>query len=275
MAKKAKKTKVKKAATDEPIEDIESLDVEPDLENGDKEKAKEVLAKLPETGPLSLPPESSDDPVRLYLKEIGRVELLNSSQEMWLALRMAAVERLDNLMEGRAQRSEKKPVEAAFLASFDDLQTSWKRLGEDAKRMKEQPPELQLALAEAMQLRQAWEQEEPSYLRSWLDNGLWGKDDSWEEVAREALKVLVALYTMPHELQEKLEVRLGKVKGLPTKRTYQRWLPEAEALRTERATLIALSEEAQKALIRANLRLVVSVAKRYMGRGIAFLDLIQ
>jgi RNA polymerase primary sigma factor len=36
-----------------------------------------------------------------------------------------------------------------------------------------------------------------------------------------------------------------------------------------------LADEAQADLIRANLRLVVSVAKRYMGRGIAFQDLIQ
>jgi RNA polymerase primary sigma factor len=33
--------------------------------------------------------------------------------------------------------------------------------------------------------------------------------------------------------------------------------------------------EANQSLIRANLRLVVSVAKRYLGRGISFLDLIQ
>ncbi|MDQ3385912.1 MAG: RNA polymerase sigma factor RpoD, partial [Actinomycetota bacterium] len=43
----------------------------------------------------------------------------------------------------------------------------------------------------------------------------------------------------------------------------------------ELEALVADGEEAQRALIQANLRLVVSIAKRYVGRGMLFLDLIQ
>ena len=52
-------------------------------------------------------------------------------------------------------------------------------------------------------------------------------------------------------------------------------VPGIEILQATCAEIEKLSEEATTALIRANLRLVVSVAKRYLGRGISFLDLIQ
>ncbi len=254
----------------------ESVDVDPDFdEDKGKEEAEQVLAELPETGPLTAPPETSDDPVRLYLKEIGRVDLLSSDQEMWLALRMATIEHMEGLMKGRGKKSDAAPIVAGHAALFDDLRTGWKRLNEDAKRMGESEPDLALILKEAVQLRQTWQSEQPSYLRDWLDNGLWGTDPAWEDVAKAALGVMLALYAMPAELADKLAARLEKVKGLPTKRTYLRWLPEAKPLKAEYQQLLDLADEAQKALIRANLRLVVSVAKRYMGRGIAFLDLIQ
>ena len=50
-------------------------------------------------------------------------------------------------------------------------------------------------------------------------------------------------------------------------------IPEAECRHLER--LVADGFQAKKQLIEANLRLVVSIAKRYMGRGLLFLDLIQ
>jgi RNA polymerase primary sigma factor len=52
-------------------------------------------------------------------------------------------------------------------------------------------------------------------------------------------------------------------------------LPESQTIESNFNDVELLSNEANQALTRANLRLVVSVAKRYMNRGISFLDLIQ
>ena len=51
-------------------------------------------------GSVARPPrrlEVGEDPVRLYLKEIGSIELLASDQEFWLATRLDAAQRLDIL----------------------------------------------------------------------------------------------------------------------------------------------------------------------------------
>ena len=62
---------------------------------------------------------------------------------------------------------------------------------------------------------------------------------------------------------------------MPLKRTFKNWLPDEDGLKENLADVARRADDANQALIRANLRLVVSVAKRYMGRGIRFLDLIQ
>jgi RNA polymerase primary sigma factor len=259
----------------EPVDvvDGEAIEVDPDLEedsNEDEGSAEKSLKKL--TAVLEL----SDDPVRLYLKEIGRVELLDTDQELWLAARMDALNHLERLHKGRGSRGRAdEPLVSVYMTLFDDMRTAWKRVKEDAKRLEQPQPDLQLILEEARQLRQTWQSSTISYIRAWLDNELWGNDPAWEQVARNALDVYQAFYLFPSEIQAKLADRFADDKGVPTKRTFRRWLPDPEGLKDEVRLLQWLSEEAQAGLIRANLRLVVSVAKRYMGRGIAFLDLIQ
>jgi RNA polymerase primary sigma factor len=55
----------------------------------------------------------------------------------------------------------------------------------------------------------------------------------------------------------------------------QRREPTAECGRDDLAALVEEGARAKRRLIESNLRLVVSIAKRYMGRGLLFLDLIQ
>jgi RNA polymerase primary sigma factor len=262
---------------DESLElaEAETVEAEPEadesFEPGDEAAEEEI-----DLEEITTALELADDPVRLYLKEIGRVDLLGSDQELWLAVRMEGSHRLDRLRAGRASRRRTdEELPAVQLALLDDFRTAWKRLQEDARRLRQRQPDLQLILAEAIQLRRGWHPDTPSYMRAWLDNGTWGSDPAWEHVARNALDAIMALYLFSPEVQEKLAERLSKRKAFPTNRTFQRWLPDVKMLKADGLRIRTLADEAQAALIRANLRLVVSVAKRYMGRGIAFLDLIQ
>jgi RNA polymerase primary sigma factor len=234
--------------------------------------------------------ELSEDPVRLYLKEIGGIELLDSDQEFWLATRLEANRRIDLLLRRHPlARRGSLPAHSIYTALYEELLTSWERLVQDTRRLGHSSPDLVMILNEARNLRYNWDSDQPSYLRSYLDNGLWGTDSLWDGVARNAFAVFVYLYMLPEATLGQLESHIREQDQLPFTGSYSlssldeaalgehldEFLPPEETLLAELEQIKQRAEEAQTTIIRANLRLVVSVAKRYIGRGSSFLDLIQ
>ncbi|HSV86579.1 MAG TPA: sigma-70 family RNA polymerase sigma factor [Levilinea sp.] len=225
----------------------------------------------------SLAMELSEDPVRLYLKEIGQINLLDADSEFRLAARIEAEHILDSLAKHvQPLPGEPGHYRALFCAVGKDLITSWDRLQEDATRLNQvAPPDLPLILSEAQLLRRQWQADQPSYMRAYLDNGLWGKDTVWDGFVRQVFNIFLGLYVLPSETAEVLFKALQKDGFLPDMAFFDRYLVDEQRLIIELEDIRWRAEEANQTLIRANLRLVVSIAKRYLGRGISFLDLIQ
>jgi RNA polymerase primary sigma factor len=224
--------------------------------------------------------EMPDDSVRMYLKEIGRVQLLDSDREIWLATQMLAEDRVVQL-RSQGDQSKGAPTHVEMsLTLLEDLHVLWNRLQDETVRHKQQPLDLCQLIREVQALRLSWDSDAPSHLRQWLDNGMWGRDKNWEKVAQLAFEVFVSLYLLPEPTQNRLcdyaaKHDGGREKAFPEKRTLKTWLPGEADIEAEFKAMEQRAEEANRALSHANLRLVVSVAKRYIGRGINFLDLIQ
>jgi RNA polymerase primary sigma factor len=255
------------AIIEEPDDQTLALEFK-ELESIEKEEPLDLLSDA------SVISELSEDPVRLYLKEIGSIELLDPDLEFWLATQIEAARRTDTLIRLHPM-ARKENANTVYCALFDELTTAWKRVLEDTSRLAQPAPDLSRIIDEAQQLRETWDSHTPSYLHSYLDNGRWGSDRLWDTVAANAFTVFVCLYAQPKDVGDYLAAYIEEQSKLPSASSYERNLASDNVLRSELDEIRRRFLDARQVIISANLRLVVSVAKRYIGRGSNFLDLIQ
>ncbi len=265
------------AAESEPEEELELAGEPEEGLSADEEPGNLGVEDPFEFNRVELVAELSEDPVRLYFREIGQVKLLDAAREFRLA---AMIEGrrviLVTLRRHIGTKVVSSPTTAAYRNLLRDLQTAWTRLREDAGRLSVEVPDPALLLAEAHSLHRGWENNiSPAYLHAYIERELWGKDPLWDSLVSHAYIAYVIFYILPEDYAGWLLKHLQVHHDLPAQRTLFRNLPSEPELAREVEIIRARADDANAAIIRANLRLVVSVAKRYLGRGIQFVDLIQ
>ncbi len=246
-----------------------------------------------------------DDPVRMYLKEIGKVALLTAEEEVVLAKAIELGEQMVeapwkaivSLHEWTHHDTERKTRTAKpqHRLPYGPEASAMVRAGlsdEAAADLLVPPPEFHFIkaardaqsdgtkelLKQARGLVQAYSEKlDPGSFVTLLD---WaylavhnGDLDSRDNVGLRALydwtRDEVAFPALERWITSGHDAELFKRFG------FDPAVPLETKLAHRRGDIVRIGREAREQLTSANLRLVVSIAKKYIGRGMSFLDLIQ
>lgn len=261
------------------------IEVVDDTKNSVK-KAENAPINQKELANMSAPDGISiDDPVRMYLKEIGRVPLLTGEDEIKLAKRMDKGKQAQKIIENE--------VAEELVVMIDENETPnalLDRANEFLKMENEWYEEREVNVVFS-KIKILNENNQNLYRKDFEDfckeftkdeMGRINKilnEENIDVLGKEKLQYQKQSYDIEvnhlleiKELLAAIENRMSKVSDpnffdalLTSEHNYDATLKK----------IIDQGEEAKRCLSEANLRLVVSIAKRYVGRGMLFLDLIQ